>query len=100
MKDADCTEFLQWALPRLGLRWPGFRRVRGQVCKRLRRRIAELGLRELVAYRALLETRRLPIARDSRVLAGACAGACAGTALALPRFRRVEETYYARCHRW
>jgi len=56
MKDADCTEFLQWALPRLGMCWPGFRRVRGQVCKRLRRRIAELGLRELAAYRALLET--------------------------------------------
>ena len=57
MKDADCTEFLQWALPRLGMRWPGFRRVRGQVCKRLRRRVGELGLRELAEYRALLETR-------------------------------------------
>jgi chemotaxis protein methyltransferase CheR len=56
VKDDDCTEFLQWALPRLGMRWPGFRRVRGQVCKRLCRRTAELGLRELAAYRALLET--------------------------------------------
>ena len=56
VKDADCTAFLQWALPRLGMRWPGFRRVRGQVCKRLRRRMAELGLRNLAAYRALLET--------------------------------------------
>ncbi len=56
VKDADCTEFLQWALPRLGMRWPGFRRVRGQVCKRLRRRMAELGLRDLADYRALLET--------------------------------------------
>jgi chemotaxis protein methyltransferase CheR len=55
MKDADCTEFLQGALPRLGMRWTGFRRVRGQVCKRLRGRLAELGLRELAAYRALLE---------------------------------------------
>ena len=43
MKDADCTRFLQWALPRLGLRWAGFRRVRSQVCKRLGRRIAEPG---------------------------------------------------------
>jgi chemotaxis protein methyltransferase CheR len=56
VKDADCTAFLQWALPRLGMRRPGFRRVRGQVCKRLRRRMAELGLRNLAAYRGLLET--------------------------------------------
>jgi len=32
MKDADCIDFLEWALPRLGMRWAGFRRVRGQVC--------------------------------------------------------------------
>jgi len=56
MKDADCTELLQWALPRLGMRWAGFRRVRRQVCKRLGRRMAELGLRSLSDYRALLET--------------------------------------------
>jgi chemotaxis methyl-accepting protein methylase len=56
VKDADCTAFLQWALPRLGMRWAGFRRVRGQVCKRLGRRKAELGLRDLADYRALLET--------------------------------------------
>ncbi len=55
MKDADCTGFLQWALPRLEMRWPGFRRVRGQVCKRLGRRLAELGLKNLADYRALLE---------------------------------------------
>ena len=58
VKDTDCIGFLQWALPRLGLCWAGFRRVRGQVCKRLRRRLAELGLRDLAAYRALLETHR------------------------------------------
>lgn len=68
VKDADCTEFLQWALPRLGMRWPGFRRVRGQVCKRLRRRMAELGLAELTEYRALLETRP----REWRRLDGLC----------------------------
>lgn len=56
MKDADCTEFLHWALPQLGMRWLGFRRVRGQVYKRLRRRLAELGLAELTAYKALLGT--------------------------------------------
>lgn len=55
MNDADCIHFLQWSLPRLGLRWAGFRRVRGQVCKRLRNRLAVLGLKELSDYRALLE---------------------------------------------
>jgi chemotaxis protein methyltransferase CheR len=38
------------------MRWVGFRRVRRQVCKRLRRRMAELGLAELTEYRALLGT--------------------------------------------
>lgn len=55
MEDSQCVPFLQWALPRLGMRWAGFRRVRGQVCKRLGRRLAELGLPDLDAYRALLE---------------------------------------------
>jgi chemotaxis protein methyltransferase CheR len=52
---ADCTAFLQWALPRAGLRWAGFRKVRGQVCKRLKRRMADLGLADVAAYRAVLE---------------------------------------------
>jgi chemotaxis protein methyltransferase CheR len=56
MRAADCAELLQWALPRLGLRWAGFRRVRGQVCKRIARRLAALGLGGLVAYRAYLES--------------------------------------------
>lgn len=56
MKDVDCTTFLHWALPRLGMRWMGFRRVRGQVCKRVARRIVELGLEDLAGYRGLLET--------------------------------------------
>ena len=34
--------------------WPGLRRVRKQVCKRLNRRIGELGLSGLVAYREYL----------------------------------------------
>lgn len=46
--------FLQWALPRLHLRWPGFRKVRGQVCKRVDRRVRELGLADVGAYRAWL----------------------------------------------
>lgn len=56
MTDADCVAFLQWALPRLDMRWTGFRKVRGQVCKRIRRRMAELGLEGYAAYRQLLET--------------------------------------------
>ena len=55
MDDRRCVEFLQWALPRLGMRWPGFRKVRGQVCKRLRRRLGELGLADLDSYREFLE---------------------------------------------
>ncbi len=58
MKDSDCVRFLQWALPHLRMRWHGFRKVRKQVCKRVQRRIAELGLDGVEAYRAHLETRR------------------------------------------
>jgi len=54
MKDVDCVAFLQWALPRLGLHWPGFRKVRRQVCKRIARRIDELGLGHAAAYRERL----------------------------------------------
>ncbi|MBE9486616.1 MAG: chemotaxis protein CheR [Chloroflexi bacterium] len=50
MQDGPCVTFLQWALPRMDLRWPGFRRVRGQVCKRLQRRLRELRLPDLEAY--------------------------------------------------
>jgi chemotaxis protein methyltransferase CheR len=56
MRDADCTAFLQWALPQLDLHWPGFRKVRHQVCKRVRRRINALGLNGFASYRKLLET--------------------------------------------
>ena len=53
-KDTECVRFLQWALPRLALRWPGFRKVRGQVCKRLRRRLRSLALDDLTAYQVYL----------------------------------------------
>jgi chemotaxis protein methyltransferase CheR len=56
VKDAECVALLQWALPRLELRWTGFRRVRRQVCRRIARRIAELGLPDAAAYRAHLES--------------------------------------------
>ena len=55
MKDESCICFLQWALPRLHMRWPGFKKVRGQVCKRLGRRLEELQLADLKNYRMYLE---------------------------------------------
>ncbi|MBN1209794.1 MAG: chemotaxis protein CheR [Myxococcaceae bacterium] len=55
MTDRECVELLQWAAPRLRLRWEGFRRVRGQVCKRIGRRVKALGLEGGAAYRARLE---------------------------------------------
>lgn len=55
MNDAECIAFLQWAAPRLGLRWAGFRRVRRQVCKRIVRRCAALALADLAAYQRWCE---------------------------------------------
>lgn len=46
--------FLQWALPKMRMRWVGFRKVRGQVCKRISRRMAELELPTQSAYRSFL----------------------------------------------
>ena len=77
MKTVECVEFMQEALPELGLRWAGFRKVRGLVCKRLGKRFAELGLADLAAYRAyvalhppewhkLEEMCRIPISRFYR----------------------------------
>jgi chemotaxis protein methyltransferase CheR len=54
MTDAECVALLQWLLPRLHMRWRGFRRVRKQVCKRFQRRITELGLEDVDAYRDYL----------------------------------------------
>ena len=56
MADAECVAFLQEALPHLGLRWQGFRKVHGQVCKRLSRRMNELGIEGFAAYRKRLDT--------------------------------------------
>ncbi|GAB4352747.1 MAG: protein-glutamate O-methyltransferase CheR [Methylohalobius crimeensis] len=55
MQDEQCVQFLQWALPRLHFRWPGFRRVRRQVCKRIERRMKTLELNDIAAYRAFLD---------------------------------------------
>jgi chemotaxis protein methyltransferase CheR len=55
MRDDDGVRFLQWCLPRLRLRWPGFRKVRKQVYKRIDRRLKELRLADVTEYRAYLE---------------------------------------------
>ena len=55
MSDSDCVLFLQWVLPKLRMRWSGFRRVRGQVCKHLERRRKELDLQDITAYRHYLQ---------------------------------------------
>ena len=56
MKDDDCVRFLQWVLPQLRMRWPGFRKVRRQVCKRIRQRMSQLQLDDISAYQAWIDT--------------------------------------------
>lgn len=56
MRDSDCIALLQWALPRMGFRWAGFRKVRRQVCKRIQRRMRALDLVDPGAYRTHLES--------------------------------------------
>ncbi|MHC4897401.1 MAG: CheR family methyltransferase [Planctomycetota bacterium] len=57
MDDQECVRFLQWALPRLRMRWPGFRKVRRQVSRRIDRRLRELELADVTAYRTYLQDR-------------------------------------------
>jgi chemotaxis protein methyltransferase CheR len=56
MEDNVCVGFLQWLLPRLRMRYPGFRKVRKQVCKRIQRHIKQLNLPDAKAYQHYLET--------------------------------------------
>ncbi len=56
--EQPCIRFLQWALPRLDLRWEGYRKVHRQVCKRIKRRIHQLGLEDYNTYRSFLEKNR------------------------------------------
>jgi len=56
MKDSEGIQLLQWCLPRLHLRWPGFRKVRRQVYKRIDRRLKELELSGPDEYQAYLDT--------------------------------------------
>lgn len=55
MKDAEGVQFLQWCLPKLRLVWPGYRKVRRQVYKRLSRHLESLGLGSLAEYRTYLD---------------------------------------------
>jgi hypothetical protein len=55
MRDPEGVAFLQWCLPRLGLRWPGFRKVRRRVYTRIDRRLKELGIPDVAAYRGYLD---------------------------------------------
>jgi len=55
MTDSEGVQFLQWCLPRLHLRWPGFRKVRRQVYKRINRRLQQLQLRNIDTYRDYLK---------------------------------------------
>lgn len=55
MKDQECVDLLQWALPRLNMQWQGFRKVRRQVCRKVQQRMDALGLEEVGHYRRYLE---------------------------------------------
>ena len=52
----DYIAFLQRNLPRLGYRWAGFRKPRGQVIKRIARRIESLELQGVREYEAYLHS--------------------------------------------
>jgi len=84
--DTDCVDFLRWALPQLRLRWPGFRKVRRQVCRRLRRRLQALDLVTLKQYRFYLE--RTPA--EWPLLDGLCR-------ITISRFYRDREVFDRLC---
>jgi chemotaxis protein methyltransferase CheR len=87
MQDDECVLFLQWALPRLDLAWPGFRKVRGQVCKRVKRRMRRLGIDGFAGYRATLEADP----EEWRVLDDLCR-------ITISRFWRDSSTFAALRH--
>ena len=82
MKDEACICFLQWALPQLDMRWPGFRKVHGQVCKRLALRLEELQLADLKKYRMYLQDNPL----EWHLLDAMCR-------ITISRFYRDKEIY-------
>lgn len=50
-----CVSLLQWALPKLDMRWEGYKKVRGQVCTRINKRLQELDLEDYEEYKQYLE---------------------------------------------
>lgn len=58
MKDTECVCFLQQTLPTLHMQWQGFRKVRKQVCKRIKRRLQALGLSDIAAYSRYLKANK------------------------------------------
>ncbi|AKU93516.1 Chemotaxis protein methyltransferase CheR [Labilithrix luteola] len=68
MNEGSFVDFLREVLPRFGLDLAGFRNVRSTVKKRLRKRLAELRLADLDAYRAYLTAH----AEEWAVLDGMC----------------------------
>ena len=84
MRDTEFVAFLQWALPQLGLRWPGFRNVRRQVRRRVARRLVELGIPDLNAYRRHLHAH----AEEWRHLDGLCR-------ISISRFHRDRAVFEA-----
>ena len=50
-----CVHFLKWALPKRNMRWAGFKKVRGQVCSRINKRLKELDLEDYNTYKAYLK---------------------------------------------
>jgi chemotaxis protein methyltransferase CheR len=55
LEDREGDAFLAWALERLNFRRAGFRKVRKQVHKRIKKHLSELGLGNVAAYRSYLE---------------------------------------------
>jgi chemotaxis protein methyltransferase CheR len=82
MRDSDCVAFLQWALPRLRMHWPGFRKVRRTVCKRIDARLRALGLTGVAQYRIHLEC----TASEWPVLDGLCS-------IPISRFYRDRDVF-------
>ncbi|MFK7742759.1 MAG: protein-glutamate O-methyltransferase CheR [Planctomycetota bacterium] len=68
MTDSAADDFLRWALPKLGLRWSGYLRVRQRACKRIAKRLRELNITSLPGYREHLAAHP----EEWRVLDGLC----------------------------
>jgi len=58
MADDACVTFLKWCLPRLELRWPGYRKVRRLLGKRLSRRLVDFVAQQLLSEVAAMVSAR------------------------------------------